>query len=107
MVSDLGSISEQNLQVIEVETLEEKNAAFQLHVSKSTFHEERGLEQFRIFSGDACNCRSWLLRHPRSPAELSTPSEACPRWGVNSDMNNGNRGGKLRRRGRGRGRSNA
>lgn len=107
MVPEMGEISDQHLQVIEVETMEEKHAAYQLHLSKSTFHEERGLVQFRIFSGDVCNCRSWLLRHPRSPAEPSTPHEECPRGEVNSDMSNGNRGGKLRRRGRGRGRPTA
>eukprot|EP00406_Dinophysis_acuminata_P078481 CAMPEP_0179249620 /NCGR_PEP_ID=MMETSP0797-20121207/20743_1 /TAXON_ID=47934 /ORGANISM="Dinophysis acuminata, Strain DAEP01" /LENGTH=268 /DNA_ID=CAMNT_0020957325 /DNA_START=8 /DNA_END=812 /DNA_ORIENTATION=+ len=98
----MSSISDEHLQVIEVDTVEEKNATYQLHLSKSTFHEERGLVQFRIFSGNVCNCRSWLLRHPQqAPSELLTPIEASPKVAV-GDAGIGNRGGRRRARGRGR-----
>lgn len=50
-----------NCQVIEVETQEERKAAYNLHLSKNTFHEERQLVEFRIFRGDVCKCRTWVL----------------------------------------------
>jgi len=48
-------------QVIEVETPEEKKAAYNLHLSKNTFHEERQLVEFRIQRGELCQCRTWVL----------------------------------------------
>mmetsp|Transcript_115728 Transcript_115728/g.258647 ORF Transcript_115728/g.258647 Transcript_115728/m.258647 type:complete len:474 (-) Transcript_115728:42-1463(-) len=68
-VDGLGLINLNCLEVFEVESQEEKSAAMNLHLSKSTFQEERDFVQWRIFSGDACRCRTWVLVQPRTPDE--------------------------------------
>lgn len=52
--------------VLEVDSYDEKMGALNLHMSKNTFHEERGLVQQRIFNGSApqYRCRTWILVPP-------------------------------------------
>lgn len=62
-------ISLEHLEVKEVEGVAEKDAAYSLHLSKNTFYEERNLVEYRIYSGEVCHCRTWVLvqREPTSP----------------------------------------
>lgn len=60
-LNDIEAMQPDDCQVIEVESQKEKQAAFDLHLSKNTFHEERQLVELRIFRGDVCNCRTWIL----------------------------------------------
>jgi len=88
-----------NCQVIEVETQEERKAAYNLHLSKNTFHEERQLVEFRIFRGDVCKCRTWVLV-PDNGRRTSAESEDV-------EISGGRGGGKGRGRGRATGRGKA
>lgn len=62
----LAGLDQESLEVIEVDTLPEKEAACGLHLAKSTFDPERELVKQRIFNGDeeAFRCRTWVLRQP-------------------------------------------
>eukprot|EP00930_Biecheleria_cincta_P070412 TRINITY_DN58048_c0_g1_i1.p1 TRINITY_DN58048_c0_g1~~TRINITY_DN58048_c0_g1_i1.p1 ORF type:complete len:408 (+),score=49.99 TRINITY_DN58048_c0_g1_i1:159-1382(+) len=80
-------------QVIEVETQEERKAAYNLHLSKNTFHEERQLVEFRIFRGDVCKCRTWVLVPDKSRKTTADSEEVD------------NSGGRGVCKGRGRGRA--
>eukprot|EP00747_Dinoflagellata_sp_TGD_P183596 gnl/TRDRNA2_/TRDRNA2_38563_c0_seq1.p1 gnl/TRDRNA2_/TRDRNA2_38563_c0~~gnl/TRDRNA2_/TRDRNA2_38563_c0_seq1.p1 ORF type:complete len:486 (+),score=89.74 gnl/TRDRNA2_/TRDRNA2_38563_c0_seq1:105-1562(+) len=59
----------ESLEVLEALDAEERDAAFKMHLSKNTFHEERELVKFRIYRGDECGCRTWVLAAPRHVAE--------------------------------------
>uniref|UniRef100_A0A7S4RKZ2 N-acetyltransferase domain-containing protein n=1 Tax=Alexandrium monilatum TaxID=311494 RepID=A0A7S4RKZ2_9DINO len=74
----LTQISVDHLEVKEVEAMAEKDAAYSLHLSKNTFYEERGLVEFRIYSGDLCQCRTWVLVQPGTAPQPASPG----RWGA-------------------------
>jgi len=61
MGPDLSCVVPERLEVLEVDAMREKDAAYSLHLSKNTFQEEKGLVQLRVFSGDAVRCRTWVL----------------------------------------------
>jgi len=66
----------ESLEVIEVESREEQEAAVALHLSKNTFHEERELVRFRIHQGDCCACRTWILTTSRSCSAPPSPTDS-------------------------------
>eukprot|EP00931_Biecheleriopsis_adriatica_P075484 TRINITY_DN49337_c0_g1_i1.p1 TRINITY_DN49337_c0_g1~~TRINITY_DN49337_c0_g1_i1.p1 ORF type:complete len:416 (+),score=75.36 TRINITY_DN49337_c0_g1_i1:63-1310(+) len=84
----------EDCQVIEVETQEEKKAAYNLHLSKNTFHEERQLVEFRIFRGDICQCRTWVL--------VPDPRRQAADFGDAGSSGRGKNRGRGRAAGRGR-----
>mmetsp|Transcript_51145 Transcript_51145/g.110871 ORF Transcript_51145/g.110871 Transcript_51145/m.110871 type:complete len:402 (-) Transcript_51145:739-1944(-) len=55
-----------SLEVVEVTTQFEKEAACALHLAKPTFDPERELVKRRVHKGDDphLRCRTWILRHP-------------------------------------------
>lgn len=73
---ELGKIIPESLQVIEVDSEGEKSAAYELHLSKNTFHEERSMVEMRIFKGEDCGCRTWVLLQPREGANSSGVSSS-------------------------------
>lgn len=57
----------------------EKDAAYNLHLSKNTFSEERGLVEYRIYSGDVCRCRTWVLvQRAVAPGDLQQDTSLEP-----------------------------